>query len=85
MPGNNIDKLQVYGRRDCHLCTEMIKGLEQLRSSLHFDIEIIDIDSDRQLVDQYGLRIPVLVAHGKELCFYHLDEQAVRQYLGAVA
>lgn len=80
--------LLLYGRTYCHLCTDMADGLRRLAADLDFSVRVVDVDADPALEARYGLRVPVLVHDGTELCHYFLDEPAVRRYLagaGAVA
>lgn len=76
-------KLIMYGRDECHLCAEMISSLKTLQKETPFLLEIIDIDKDKNLVERYNDRVPVLVAaaEGRELCHYFLDVEAVNTYL----
>jgi hypothetical protein len=69
----------------------MLAALEDLRGESGefpgaFDIAVIDIDADPQLVALYDELVPVLVAGAgdevRELCHYLLDVPAVRAYLG---
>lgn len=58
-------KLLLYGTRFCHLC-------EQAGAVLHaagVTAEYIDIAEDQALLEQYGMRIPVVrrVDNGAEL------------------
>ncbi len=76
-------KLIVYGREDCHLCQDMIHVLKNLQEQVSFDFQVIDIDSDPELVARYGDKIPVLVSSftGQEICHYFLDLAALDDYL----
>ena len=44
------------------------------------EVELVDVDSDPKLKQQYGLRIPVLAAGGKVICEARLDEAALDAY-----
>jgi thiol-disulfide isomerase/thioredoxin len=73
--------LTLYGRTWCHLCDDMLAGLQKMQARLPFEVTVIDIDSDPALEQRYGELVPVL-AHGeRELCHYHLDSAAVTDYL----
>lgn len=76
--------LVVYGREDCHLCHDMIAGLQAMQAQLSFALEIVDVDSDDQLAARYGERVPVLVAEGRELCHYHLDSSVLSAYFAEI-
>ncbi len=75
-------ELVVYGRQYCHLCSDMLAALEALRGEYAFSIKAVDVDADPALVALYDETVPVLVAEGRELCHYFLDEAKVREYLG---
>ncbi len=85
---DSMKKLIVYGRRDCHLCQEMIASLQKLQKQIQFEFEVIDIDSDPELVSQYNERVPVLVSattgRQDEICHYHLDDAALDAYFAKV-
>ena len=74
-------KLTVYSRADCHLCEEMIEALRSLQGLVHFEIAVIDVDSDPELERRFGEKVPVLMHGARELCHYRLDFAAVTAYL----
>jgi hypothetical protein len=59
----------------------MLAALESLRGEFQFDVEVIDVDTDPKLEEQFDELVPVLVAAGGELCHHFLDTAAVREYL----
>ena len=79
--GNPAAGLTVYVRSGCHLCTEMAQSLDRLRHELAFDYTRRNIDTDPELVERYGSRVPVLAAGDVDICYYFLEEQAMRDYL----
>ena len=77
-------ELTVYSRTYCHLCDEMIAGLQELQARFHFRLGIVDVDSDEALEARYGEDVPV-VAHGsRELCRHRLDVSLVTDYLAQI-
>ena len=58
----------------------MIAALRELQARHPFHFEVIDVDSDDNLKSRYGVRVPVLVAGGEEICHYHLDRDALDAY-----
>lgn len=80
---NQVKKLVIYARQECHLCEEMISILQSLQRITDFKLEIIDIDLEPDLVSLYNDRIPVLFApdESRELCHYHLDLPSVNHFL----
>ena len=81
-----IVTLVVYGREDCHLCQEMIRALHQYQEQVSFHLEIIDIDSNPELVALYNEKVPVLMAEADnfEICHYHLDLSALGAYFAKI-
>ena len=47
-------QLTLYVRRDCHLCAEMHRELMDLGGRLSVTVELVDIDSDPELVARYA-------------------------------
>ncbi len=73
-------QLTLYVRRDCHLCAEMHRDLLALGAAQAFTLELVDIDSDAELVARYGHKVPVLIGGGEEICHYFLDEPQLAAY-----
>lgn len=74
-------RLVIFGRRDCHLCEDMLCALRSLAAASPFDIEYVDVDSDPALQARYGRIVPVLAGDDREICRSFLDEAAVRAHL----
>ncbi len=74
-------QLILYVRRGCHLCAEMHRDLTELGTRAPFAVELVDIDSDADLVARYGHKVPVLVGGDEEICHYFLDEPQLTEYL----
>lgn len=73
--------LTLYSRTWCHLCEDMLTGLQQLRAGQPFDLVVIDVDGDPALEQRFGEWVPVLMHGDRELCHYHLDSAAITDYL----
>ncbi len=59
-------KLTLYSTQDCHLCEQAADLLKQVTEK--FDLEHVDIAGSEALVEEYGIRIPVIKNEsGKEL------------------
>ncbi|MBS0424371.1 MAG: glutaredoxin family protein [Proteobacteria bacterium] len=80
---DQVRKLIVYGREECHLCQDMILALRNLQARVSFDFQVVDIDSDPELAACYGDKIPVLFSPftRREICHYFLDLAALDDYL----
>jgi hypothetical protein len=68
--------LVVMSRAGCGLCEEMLHALADLeRSKSVPPVTVIDVDSDDDLVRQFGLKVPVLLLDGSVICHYTLNSQ----------
>ena len=74
-------ELVLYVRKDCHLCSEMISGLNKLQAKFCFYLELVDVDSSQSLIEKYGEFVPVLMGKNEEICHFHLDPKALDAYL----
>jgi glutaredoxin len=63
----------IYSRLGCHLCDDAEKVLESLREELNFEIEVINIDEDAELVKLYSDQVPVIHIDGIHHDFYKVD------------
>lgn len=72
------DPLILYTRSGCHLCDQVAAMLEAIQAS----VTPVDIDSDPELEQKYGLLIPVLFLPrtGQKL-FFPFNEDQLRQFL----
>ncbi len=61
--------LLFYTTAGCHLCEQAQDLLEVLMTQQPVEIKAVDISSSEELVDLYGIRIPVVKneATGEEL------------------
>lgn len=75
-----MTRLTLYGRELCHLCYDMERALEACRPALDFEFDVIDIDSDVELVARFGAFVPVLMGGTTQICCYHLDRKALHAF-----
>ena len=75
--------LTLYTKPDCTLCDEAHAALERVRTRAPFQLEVIDIRTDRQLAERYGERIPVVLVDGEEAWEYVVDEGELESRLTA--
>ena len=73
--------LTLYGRQLCHLCYEMERELAPYQARYGFELAVVDIDSNADLVGTYGQDIPVLMAGNEQLCQTRLDLDVLHTYL----
>lgn len=65
-------KLQLYGTLGCHLCEEAERWLA-LHLPPEYSFDKVDIADSEQMVEQYGVRIPVL-SNGIDECDWPFDQ-----------
>ena len=61
---DRFESVILYTRRNCHLCEDARSVLADYARDLP-PIETIDVDSDPQLVEQFGKCVPVVEIDGK--------------------
>jgi len=77
-------RLTVISRHDCELCETMLAELAVLGRSISLPpIEIVDVDSDSQLLRRHGLHVPVLMLDGTVVCRHRLDATELARLLRA--
>ena len=77
---SNVINVQLMTTLGCHLCEEvqgMIGYLLQNEPDLQaiYQFELVEIAEDEELLNRYGIRIPVLVKQGEELSWPFEFEQ----------
>jgi thiol-disulfide isomerase/thioredoxin len=79
-------RLTIYSKPGCHLCDEMKSLVHRVvaqHSNHPISVEEIDISGDPDLLDRYGLEIPVLLVDGKKTAKFRVSEEELRRMLGA--
>lgn len=70
-----MHKLTLYGAPQCCLCDDAKAVLDKVRKSVRFDLEMVDISGDPELVERYGTEIPVLCIDGVKAFRYRIHEK----------
>ena len=73
--------LTLYSRVGCHLCEDMQNQLPAYLDEAGVSFDIVYIDDDVALEQEYGTLVPVLKAGNREICHYFLDVKALQQYI----
>ena len=76
--------LVLYHRRGCHLCEQMLAALYGTYGD-ELEVSLVDVDTDPELKQLYGLRIPVLTGGGQVISEARLDEAAVDAFFQRLA
>lgn len=78
-----MSHITVYSRQGCHLCEEALAIVRRLAGTVH-TVEVIDIDADPALIDEYTIRVPVVDVDGHEIAQYQVDSDTLARHLTAV-
>ncbi|WP_229111203.1 glutaredoxin family protein [Halapricum desulfuricans] len=68
--------ITVYRRHPCELCEEAVETIESAaeEAAVPVAIETVDVDSDPDLRDRYGDRVPVVAVDSRERFELFVDE-----------
>ena len=62
----SANQLIIYTGPNCHLCEQAKAILYPLMSERGLTLVEVDIHTDAELQQKYGIRIPVVLANGQE-------------------
>lgn len=68
-----MPKLTIYSKPNCHLCDVMKTELNKFKVSYDFELEEINIETDKAVFESFKEKIPVLAIDGKIFAKYKLD------------
>jgi glutaredoxin len=74
-------RITLYDRRDCPHCEQARVQLQRLAPVLGFALNSLDVDTDLDLTQRYGDRVPVVALDDCELLAAPFDEAALRAAL----
>ena len=73
-----MKKLKFFTTEGCHLCEQASLILDELHDQFIFEMEIVDIATEEDLVRKYGLSIPVLLnIENNEVLYWPFDRDGV--------
>lgn len=73
--------LTIYTRAGCHLCDRAKAVLLRCRQHVAFDLRVVDITSDPDLLARYGEDIPVILMDGTEIARHVVHERELMDLL----
>ena len=73
----------LYGKPECCLCDEAMEVLRKVNAEIAFDLEKIDISRNPELLDEFGLKIPVIFVDGVQAFKYRVNEGRLIKLLSA--
>ena len=73
----------VYTRENCHLCEEAVETIERVadEKGVELALELVDVDTDDELRETYGERVPYVLLDGSPAFKYRVDERELRRKL----
>jgi hypothetical protein len=63
------------------LCTVAEEAIARLSAELGFEVELLDVDSGRELANAYSDRVPVILIDGAEHGYWQIEETRLRAAL----
>jgi len=78
-----MPSLILYTKPDCCLCDDAAAALQRVRTRVPFDLDVVDVSRDPELLAQYGERLPVVLVDGSPVFEYEVDERALEDRLVA--
>lgn len=72
----------VFSRHDCCLCDELLVEVEGARNVYPFELEVVDVDRDPELVARYGEEVPVIEIDGRKAFKYRVTKKELLRKLG---
>jgi glutaredoxin len=74
-------RVTLITRVGCHLCEEAEQVIARMSAELGFVSELVDVDSDRALANEYSDRVPVILVDGAEHGYWQVEEDRLRARL----
>ncbi|MBN1929380.1 MAG: glutaredoxin family protein [Chlorobiaceae bacterium] len=68
-------RVTIYGKPECCLCDAALRVLDEVGQQIPFEIEKRDISGDADLIDRYGLDIPVILVDGQVAFKHRIDAE----------
>ncbi|GAA1311108.1 glutaredoxin family protein [Pseudonocardia xinjiangensis] len=74
-------KVVVYTRAGCTFCATAEADVARICGELGHGWTAVDVDSDADLREEYGDRVPVIMIDGREHGFWRVEEARFRAAL----
>ena len=76
---SHLIRILILSRDDCHLCDVVYQMAVRLQLELPIDTKKISIDSDADLFERHGARVPVILLDDVEHFSGNVTEEALRR------
>ncbi len=74
-------RVTVYSRPGCHLCEEALAVVAKVCADVGETYDVVNIDDDAALTEQFGEEVPVTFVDGKQHDFWRVSEDRLRAAL----
>ncbi len=78
---SSTPRVTLYTRARCHLCDVAKQVIDTVRADRAFDLDVVDVDTDPDLVAKYGNEVPVILVNGRKAFKYRVEPSALRDRL----
>lgn len=76
--------LTFLTRVDCHLCEIARDTVTEVVAGRDVNVREIDIDTDDDLVAQYGWDVPVVLLNGRQHSFHRVEKDRLSKAITAL-
>jgi glutaredoxin len=73
--------IEIMTKKDCCLCDDAKKIIEQVIAEVPAELKMTDIESDPELFERYQEKIPVVLINGEESFMYKVHPITLRKKL----
>ncbi|GAE27877.1 glutaredoxin family protein [Halalkalibacter wakoensis JCM 9140] len=74
-------EVKMISKLDCPLCDKALAKIQPLAEEFNFEINVIDIYQDDELLEKYQIMIPVILINNEEVDFGQISKEKVRKRL----
>ncbi|MFC1729896.1 glutaredoxin family protein [candidate division KSB1 bacterium] len=76
-----LPRVRFYTKKNCSLCLAAHNVIQKVAGEIHFDLEVIDITSEKSLYREYIEKIPVIYINDNKIFQYFINENLFREAL----
>ncbi len=73
----------MYTRSGCHLCDVAWETLKRWQRQYGYEMESVNVDTNTELREKYGMEVPVVVVAGRVRFRGHVNEVLLQRLLDA--
>lgn len=66
-------RVEIFSRSGCHLCEVAEEVVREVKSEVLFELQIILIDGDKELENEFGEEVPVTIINGQRHDYFKVD------------